>query len=271
MGEPALDELPVYFLPDGKQLRGVGMGYGTALSDLYWLREIQYIGTPAAKDAHYPQLLALGELVTELDPLHGYAYQVTGLILASVQRHAESNQIFDKGRSAVPDRWELPFFEAFNEYYELRHYARGAELLTDAARIPGSPRYVSRLATMLYAAAGDVGTAMGFVENMLGVPDLPDEVRKDLEEQRFGLHVEQDLQAIERGVAAFAKREGHYPAQLTEIVGDTIAQLPVPPAGSDWIYNPQTGRVLSSLQEMRLRYKRELGPDDREPLLQVSP
>lgn len=260
-GMTSPEELPSYLLPEGDQLRPFTLGHATTVSDFYWLREIQYLGTPAARAVQYPQLLALGDLVTDLDPLHGYAYQVTGLMLAESGRYHESNQIFDKGRTNVPDRWELPFFEAFNEYYELQNFARGAELLRDAARIPGSPAYVPRLASKLYAAAGEVETALGFVETMLAQPDLPEEVRQDLEDQRFGLQIEGDSQRIEAAIAAFARRHGRHPSTLHELEGTVIDRLPVPPAGGEWLYYPRSGRVRASIQEERLRYRRELEPD----------
>lgn len=264
MGQRAKDELPVYFLPEGDQVRPFTMGQATTVSDFYWLREIQYLGTPAARDAKYPQLLALGELVTDLDPRHGYAYQVTGLMLAESRRFEESNRIFEKGRRNVPQRWELPFFQAFNEYYELHDYARGAELLAEAARLPDAPWYVPRLASKLYAAASEVETALGFVENMISVPDLPEEMRKDLEDQRFGLLIERDLQQLERAVSEYAGKHGANPATLGDLVGSVLAQLPVPPAGGEWLYDPHTGKVDSSVQEERLRYQRDLSPDHGE-------
>ena len=69
------------------------------------------------------------EVVTDLDPRHGYAYQVGANMLSSVGLVDDANAILEKGIRNVPDRYILPFHRAVNAFlYEGDHAARGAVL-----------------------------------------------------------------------------------------------------------------------------------------------
>src|SRR5690606_31785146 len=130
-------DTPILLLPDADVVRWLSLGQRTTAADLYFLRLVQYVGNAVAAEAGWPQLLALGELITDLDPEFGYAYEATGILLSSRNRPEESNRILKKGFDAVPLRWQLPFFASYNHWYLLDDLEGGAELLLRAARIPG--------------------------------------------------------------------------------------------------------------------------------------
>src|SRR5690606_23142032 len=73
-------------LPNARILRFVTSSHHTTAADLYWLKLVQYVGTEAALRAGWPDLEALAELVTTLDPKYGYAYQAAGILLSTVER-----------------------------------------------------------------------------------------------------------------------------------------------------------------------------------------
>src|SRR5690349_3704960 len=73
------------WLPDGKLLRIASAGQRLALSDLYWLKLVQYMGeTVLAKAQRWEALYPLANIVTDLDPRHGYAYYVAGSNLSGL-------------------------------------------------------------------------------------------------------------------------------------------------------------------------------------------
>jgi len=99
------------WLPEGKLLRVSAFGERLALADLYWLRLVQYVGeTVIARVQRWDALYPLADLVTDLDPRYGYAYQVAGSNLAGVAGlYDQADAILQKGMRNVPGRWSLPW------------------------------------------------------------------------------------------------------------------------------------------------------------------
>ncbi len=80
------------YVPRADAVRWLSLGHPTLAANLYWLRTIQYMGDAQASTRGWDKLFPVLDLVTDLDPRHGYAYQVGGNILASVGRLDESNR-----------------------------------------------------------------------------------------------------------------------------------------------------------------------------------
>jgi len=143
------------FLPSGKTLRLAAFGQRLLLSDLYWLRLVQYMGeTLIHKADRWAALYPLAEIVTDLDPRHGYAYQVVGSNLAGLAgRHEEAERILLKGMRELPGRWNLPFTHAVNKFLYEQDYRTAAEYARRAAEIGKRPG-LALLASNLAGLAG---------------------------------------------------------------------------------------------------------------------
>lgn len=252
------DGVPRLFVPDAAFLRKISLGQRTALSDLYWLQLIQYVGTKEADAAGWPQLAAIGNLVVDLDPEHGYAYEVVGLLLASKGRIEESNAILGKGMENVPDRWQLPFFAGFNHFFELQDPLRGGELIARASRIPGAPEYLPHLAARLLNTGGRIDTAIAFVEAALAEAGDNEAARAALEQRRDQLRIEQALQLIEQAIARYEERTGRKPASLDELVGSVLVGIPTAPSGVPFAYDPATGALSHPELPERIVYRDDL-------------
>lgn len=247
---------PRLFVPDARMIRWLSFGQHTAASDVYWLQLIQYVGTTEADRAGWPQLLDIGNLVVDLDPEHGYAYETIGMLLNGKRRIDESNQILEKGIQNVPDRWQLPFFAAFNHYFELEDPIRGAALLERAAKLPGSPAYVPLLVARLYNTAGQIEAALTFVETAMVESGGQEPAYSSLEGRRNELLIERDLLLLERSLEVYAERTGRRASTLDDLVGPVLAGLPVSPTGRPYAYDPGTGQVSSPELPDRLRYRK---------------
>lgn len=246
-------ETPKLNLPSADAVRVLSVGQRTTASDLYFLKMVQYIGTPAAERVGWPQLHALAELVTDLDPEYGYPYEVAGVLLSMVRRFDESNRIFAKGIEAVPDRWQLPFFGAYNYWFELDDYPAGAELLWRASKIPGCPPYASQLAARLASKTDALEEALAFVEGTLRSDGLSDKVRERMEKRRLDILVEMDLKGLEAAIERYRDERGILPGSLADLVGP-LEPLPAAPDGSSYEYDVVTGEVRSPLLPVRLRF-----------------
>ncbi len=230
------------FLPDGPSVRLLALGQQVTLADAYWLRFVQYIGSPEAMRDGLPQAFELADLITDVDPLYGYAYQAAGVALNSAKRLDESDAILAKGMHNVGDRWQLPFYLAFNHWYERNDLATGASYLQRAAAVPGAPNLVREMVARLSSAAGQADAAVAYFENLLLSTDEPG-LRERLEERLLELRIERDLVRLEDLIAQYKAQFGAPPPDLDELVGRGLVAVPVSPSGSPYRYDPSTGQI----------------------------
>lgn len=252
-------ELPHVWTSDGAAMRRFTLGQHTTAADLSWLKMVQYVGTSQVANAQWPQLLELLQEVTDLDPEYGYAYEAGGLLLSLTGRIDESDAILEKGMEHVPDRWQLPFFAAFNHWYERGDLMRGAELLVRAAAIPGSPDYVTNLAARLSSGANQIEVAIELLSATLS-EGVPEEAEEEMVRKLNELIVERDLRWLEAQLAEYFEQHGAHPPMLgTLLLIGQVERLPVAPDGSLYDYDPATGEVSSAMLPKRLHYEARLG------------
>jgi hypothetical protein len=242
------------WLPSGRLLRLVSMGQRLLLSDLYWLKTVQYSGAMAMSDTKsWEALYPLGDLVTDLDPRYGYAYQVVGSNLSGVAgKVAESDRILEKGMRNVPDRFSLPFLYAFNKFFYENDYATAARYARRAAEVGKRP-HLALLAANLSLVAdsdGEYAVAASFLEDAIRQASQGDTqgLREQLEQRLVRVRAYQALSRVEKAVAAYEGRAGRRPFSLLELVGDgLLPALPRDPAGGEILYDYATGTVRSSV------------------------
>lgn len=236
------DESRRIYLPAATSLRLLSLGQEVTLADAYWLRFVQYIGAPENLAAGVPQGLELAELITDLDPFYGYAYQSAGIVLAVVGSLDDSDTILEKGMQNVPGRWQLPFYLAFNQWYGRGDLPRGAALLQRAASLPGAPRFLDLLIARLASVSGQEDAARQHFEEMLRSTEEP-AVRAHIEERLADLQIEADLRWLDEEIARERMETGLPPRRLDDRVGRSMVALPVSPTGDVYPYDPLRGRI----------------------------
>lgn len=263
----------VTHVPGGRATRIAALGHRTFVSDLYWLETVQYVGEPRAGERGWEKLLPLADLVTDLDPRHGYAYQTAGIVLASAGHLEESNRILTKGMERGPPYWTFPFYLSFNYWFYLGDYEKGAEYARIAAKTPGASPNISHLAVSLSSKSGTPEDALAVLRELL--PTAKDEVtRARLDEQMKLAVLERDAQALERAAARFAEQRGAPVLQLEQLVWEGyLPAMPRDPFGGRYVLDPSDGRVHSSANPFRFTLRegthapefryRPLGAGDR--------
>ena len=195
----------VAIVPDGSAARIAALGHRTLLSDLYWLSAVQYVGEPRAEERGWEKLFPLVDLVTDLDPRHGYAYQTAGIVLSSVGRLDESDRILEKGVEKGPPYWTFAYYLAFNSWFHRGDYEKAAAWAEKAARTPGASPNISQLALALRSKSGSPELALRMLDELrASVRD--EETMRRLDEQYALALLERDAQMLEREAAGNVKR-----------------------------------------------------------------
>jgi tetratricopeptide (TPR) repeat protein len=241
----------VAYVPSGAAARVAALGHRSLLSDLYWLAVVQYVGDPKADERGWDDLLPLLELVTDLDPRHGYAYQTGGIVLSAAGRLDESDRILEKGMAEGPPYWTFPYYLSFNAWFYRGDYERAAHYARLAAQRPGASPSISHLAVSLAAKSGSPEDAIAMLEELQRT--VEDELSASLLEEQMRLAIlERDAQALERAAGRFRSAYGRDPASLDELVAaGVIAAIPADPFGGEYRWDREERKVRSTANAFR--------------------
>lgn len=239
------------WLPNGRLVRLVSFGHRLLLADLYWLKTVMYVGESMLVPGRGLDALGpLGEIVTDLDPRYGYAYQVVGSNLSGLaHRPEESDRILEKGVRNVPDRWTLPFLLAFNKFFYEGDFAGAAAWARRAAEVGKRPQLALLAANLSLAADTEdqYQAAISFLELSIPQAEAP-ELRERLRQRLVKVRTYQVLSHLERAIAAFRARNLRAPLMLDELVwGGFLPGIPDDPSGGTLEYDPWAGTVRSSV------------------------
>jgi hypothetical protein len=260
-------------LPKGEYLKPALLGYHHLGADILWLRLLQVVGKRRNSEDEYEWMYHALDVLTTLDPQYAYPYYAGGVILGDYANRPDlSNRLLEKGVSANPDVWNIPFLLGYNYYFLLGDPAKGAEYIMQAASLPDRPDYLPGLATRMAAEAGSPGTALAFLEARLLETHDP-EMREFLANRMKEVIIERDVLILESAVEAYRMQQRALPATLTDlVVAGALPILPQEPFGGDYRLDRRTGSVSSSTHPERLRtfFKRKKQPAYSFPKVQPS-
>src|SRR5881296_4490473 len=101
---------PLLYLPSGKFLKVMALGFDGLLADVLYLWSIQYYANYDIRDRYNYLEQIYDQVITELDPHYLDPYLVGALIMTAEARNPEmALRLLDKAVSANPDQW-LPAF-----------------------------------------------------------------------------------------------------------------------------------------------------------------
>ncbi len=247
----ALTPYDLSYLPSARSARWLSLDHPTLVANLYWLRAVQYIGDPKADARGWEKLFPVLELVTDLDPRHGYAYQVGGNILAGAGRIDESNRLLEKGSINVPERYILAFHRGVNAFAYEGDYALAGQWFERAASIPGAPLHMRESVMAMYVKGNQADAAIRFVSHMLDRSDDPDS-RKALEAQLQQAYLERAALQIDAALESYRERFKRPPGSVEELKqSGLLAAIPPDPYGGDWVIDEE-GRAHSTVNARRV-------------------
>jgi hypothetical protein len=241
-------------LPKAEFIRPIALGHTQLAADLVWLQFIQVLGSNHVGEQDYQWMRHALDVMTTLDPQFIQAYDLGGVVLAELAKHVDwSNALLEKGMTANPQAWRLPFLLGFNHFFHLQDYHRAATYLSKAARLPGSPAYVPELAARLYVQASAPEIALRFLETMQRESEDPT-ILAALDRRRREVLIERDIPLIEESIAHHVAAYGSLPSSLEQLVErGFLRSVPVEPFGGSYRFDSQSGLVNSTTHPQRLR------------------
>ena len=162
------------YLPSGKFVRELSLGYREVAADAVWLSAVQYYGDFRKGNHDLRYFGGLIDIVTSLDPHFTFAYLFGALVISEdVGSFDEGMAILKRGMSRNPTSWQLPFEIGFLNFVNRRDNALAARYFELASRLPGAPEYAGRFAAFVYSKAGDSGSSIRMWEEYKEHADDP--------------------------------------------------------------------------------------------------
>jgi len=162
--------------------------------------------------------------ISELHPQLLDTYYLSEAVLAhrgdSYVRIA--NRILENGRTALPGKVALPFFEGFNYFHYLNDSIKAAEILRIGSLISGSPQWIGHLASILMAGGGNIRIGLIWLKGMLAASrDEGEKVR-----YRKDILVFEKALLVQSAIRRYHGKYGHSPGNLEALQPEFIAELP---------------------------------------------
>jgi tetratricopeptide (TPR) repeat protein len=235
---------PILYLPSGRYLKVVALGFDDLLADMIFLWSIQYYGNYDIQDRYDYLDQIYTRVITDLDPHYLDPYLVGALIMnVEARRPVMALRLLDKGIAHNPDKWILAFEAGFLCYNDLKDYRRAAVYFEKALQAPDVHPLVRRLYAEMYNRAGDPRTSL---QQWLEIYDSSrdDYVRHVAWNHAHDLKVRIDLDDLTAAVTRYRDLHGRPPRRPGDLVAaGLLPRLPRDPEGRDYRYDPGDGTV----------------------------
>jgi len=224
------------YFPSGTALRAASMGFHAPLSDLVWLRFIQYYGEHRMTDVKFELLYHILDILTTMDERFTYAYTLGALMLThDAQRPDQARALLRKGMQSNPDDWRLPFVYGFINYAFLADYPVARTYFRISSVKTGAPEIAKRWAAfVMYFKLGDLESSLALWVDLYNSTENPEEkviALYYIEKITMKLH----LELLNSRIEEFRKAFGRMPVDLRELVRAGLLQsIPEEPHGEEY-------------------------------------
>ena len=236
-------------VPEPGAARVAALGFDSLLSDFYWLRAVQIIGDERARSRANAALIGrLVSVVAGLDPWVDHPYRFAAIWISDVPESLPTaDRLLERGIAYHPLDWRNRFYLSFNHLFYEGDAPAAARELEPAVDLDGAPLYLGRLLARLRAQGGDLDASAGYLAAL--AQNAPDEWHKaEYEKALDEIETERRARFLDRAREVYRQRNGGDIARVQDLVSGrdaVLGQLPPEPHGSEWMIDPDDGRIVS--------------------------
>jgi len=162
------------YLPTGKFLNELSLGYKQVVADFVWFSAVQYYGEYRKGQHALNHFEALMKIVTTLDPHFTFAYIFGAWVIAEDMGDFERGiDMLRDGMANNPTSWRLPFEIGFLNFTHRTDYDLAGRYLDLASRMPNAPERARRFAAFVYTRAGEKDSSIRLWEAYMEYTDSP--------------------------------------------------------------------------------------------------
>jgi tetratricopeptide (TPR) repeat protein len=239
----------VLYLPSGKTVKRLSLGYSSLLADIYWTRAVQYFGAHHMQQAERYDLLApLLDITTDLDPHLLVAYENGAIFLSQRQPDGagQSNKavaLVEKGIRNNPTYWRLYFTLGFIHYTDRHDFKAAEQAFQKGSQVPGALPWMKVMAARMAEKADDPNTA-GYLWRTIYETTTDKDIKQTAVKHLVSLRAQADIEELERRTQAYEQKFGKPPETWSDLIrGGFLRGIPQDPNGA-----PYTLRLDGTVQ-----------------------
>jgi hypothetical protein len=240
--EVTLEE--VLYMPSGKSLKRLSLGYSSLLADIYWTRAVQYFGDKMnQRSMRYDLLYPLLDITTDLDPHLIVTYEFGSLFLSQpppegAGQPEKAVALVEKGIRENPTYWRLYFTLGFIHYLDRRDYKAASAAFLKGSEVPGALPWMKVMAARMAEHGDDRNTAV-YLWKAVYDTSIDPQVKETAVQHLTSLHAEADIEQLEQRVKVYRERTGVLPARWLDMVrAGLLPGLPQDPDGAEYKLMP---------------------------------
>ena len=249
----ALSRSPFLYLPSGRYIKALVLGYENLVADILYMWSIQRY-SHYEKEHRFRYLEHVYDMITDLDPHYIDPYLIGALTMAREGSDYErAFNLLEKGMRNNPDEWLLPLDAGFYALQDLKDYSKAINYFMKASKIEGCPPEVDRLIAGAFLRKGDKVSSLKFWLDIYN--STTDERIKEVSYNHiYDLKIAIDLEMLQQAIDHYKEQKGRFPPSLSALVRvGLLARIPVDPDGKSYIYDRDSG-VVSAASEFKLRH-----------------
>ena len=248
---PAAELRDVLYLPSGKLVRQLSLGYEALLADIYWTRAVQYFGRKRlAQATRFDVLGPLLNITTELDPQLMIAYRYGSVFLAEkppggAGQPYEALELLRRGIVRNPDDWRLWEDLGFIYYWDLKDYPKAAQVFLVGSERPGALPWMKVLAATVAAKGGGYETSRLLWLEIYRHADA-ESMRKSALAHLMALDAQEELRRLNDLLALYWRTQGRVPGSFSDLIAAGYLKAePRDPSGAPYVISPGGHASLS--------------------------
>ncbi len=254
------DSADVLWIPSGKIVKKLSLGYDGLLADIYWTRVVQYYG--AQLRDHKTDFSLLGPLLditSDLDPNLLIVYKFGSVFLSEAPPRGAGSperavQLLQKGIRANPDEWRLWHHLGFIYYWNLRNYSAASAAYLEGSKNPHAAPWMKVMAAVITQKGGNRDTSR-FLWAEIYRSSEDETIRKNAYQHLQALQASQDIEELERRVQQFRERTGELPKSFSELISEGLLNgVPVDPSGAPYRLAPGGRVTLAPRSQVKLEF-----------------
>jgi hypothetical protein len=227
----------VLYIPSGKVLKRLSLGYSGVLADIYWTRAVQYYGRKLEQNeetVRYDLLYPLLDITTDLDPHLIVAYQFGSIFLSQkppvgAGQPDKAVALVEKGIRANPDYWRLYATLGSIHYFERKDYKAAELAFHKGSENPQALEWMKVMAATMAHHANDAETGL-YLWTQIYRSTVDELVRKNAQQHIAALQVDHDVLELEQRVTMYLQHNQLLPSSWYDLIRERLlGRVPLDP------------------------------------------
>lgn len=238
----------VLYLPSGKTIKRLSLGYSGLLANIYWTRAVQYFGSKHLRHSQrYDLLYPLLSITTDLDPNLIVAYENGAIFLSQktpdgAGKPDKAVELLEKGVRENPKYWRLYFTLGFVHYVD-RDDAKSAQLAFQrGSEVPGALPFMKVMAARMAEHSKDITTAMALWQG-IAESSTDKDILETAHRHIVSIQADYDINELERRVKIYRQQTGRLPVSWDDLINARLLNgVPATPFKDAYVLKP-SGKV----------------------------